>query len=73
MVFLLTCSLVHTSAEGPDFVGSLFERDPPTPSTHHDHDENGTLSSGKIDVIICWEVNEYPLSHSFCQEILQIH
>lgn len=47
---------VHSSAEGPDFVGPLFERDPPTTSTHHDHDENGTLSAGKIDVIICWAV-----------------
>lgn len=39
--------VVLRAAEGPRPAGALPEGDPASPSAHHDHDEDGALSSGK--------------------------
>lgn len=39
--------LMLSSAEGSQLVGALFEGDPASPPAHHDHDEDGSLTSGK--------------------------
>lgn len=38
---------MSSPAEGSRFAGALFKGDPASPPAHHDHDEDGSFSSGK--------------------------
>lgn len=64
-------NLVSSSAEGSQLVGALFKGNSAAPSTHYDHDEDGSLSSGKTNRLGL-KVTHYVVSFPFLSELYSV-